>query len=196
MTVIKEYNSGTASWQPIVSGVQGPTGPTGPNGPNPGLQLIKTQTIGSGVSSVTVTDAFSSTYDNYQITVAGGATNGGDYGLNMRLGSTTTGYHYYGQYSNFANTFTNAINSAGGSEWGAVGITTTNNLMANIFVSSPFLTKATFFHCDYIYNNPSGGRANMAGYLNDSNSYTAFTLFINTSSMTGGTIRVYGYRNS
>lgn len=30
MTVLKEYNSGTGTWVPIVSGVQGPTGPTGP----------------------------------------------------------------------------------------------------------------------------------------------------------------------
>ena len=33
MTVIKQYNTGTSAWEPIVSGVQGPTGPTGPTGP-------------------------------------------------------------------------------------------------------------------------------------------------------------------
>lgn len=31
----------------------------------PGLQLVKTQTVGTGVSSVVVTDAFSADFDNY-----------------------------------------------------------------------------------------------------------------------------------
>ena len=38
-----------------------------------GLVLVKTQTIGTTVSSVEVTGAFSSTYDNYKIIVSGGA---------------------------------------------------------------------------------------------------------------------------
>ena len=37
-----------------------------------GLVLVKTQTVGSGVSSVTVTGAFSATFDNYLITDNGG----------------------------------------------------------------------------------------------------------------------------
>jgi hypothetical protein len=33
MTVLKQYNSGTSQWEPIVSGATGPTGPTGAAGP-------------------------------------------------------------------------------------------------------------------------------------------------------------------
>ena len=40
-----------------------------------GLFHIKTQTIGTAVSSVTVTGAFSSDFDNYLITVTGGTFN-------------------------------------------------------------------------------------------------------------------------
>ena len=41
---------------------------------NPGgLDLVKTQTIGSAVSTVTVSDVFSATYDNYLITINGGS---------------------------------------------------------------------------------------------------------------------------
>ena len=40
-----------------------------------GLFWIKSQTIGTGVSSVTVTGAFSSDFDNYLITVSGGSNN-------------------------------------------------------------------------------------------------------------------------
>ena len=37
---------------------------------NSGLVYVKSQTIGSAVSSVNVTSAFSSTYDNYVITLS------------------------------------------------------------------------------------------------------------------------------
>ena len=36
---------------------------------NSGLVLVKSQTIGTGVASVTISDAFSTTYDNYRITI-------------------------------------------------------------------------------------------------------------------------------
>ena len=47
-----------------------------------GLTLISSTTIGSAVSSVTVSNVFSSTYDNYLITVNGGAAST-DMNLNM-----------------------------------------------------------------------------------------------------------------
>lgn len=162
----------------------------------PGMVLVKTQTIGSNVASVTVTSAFSSEFDVYQITVFGGAMNSGDYGLNMYLGSTRSNYYYVGEYRNFANTVNNVINASNASEWGAVGIATTGTLQASILVSGPNLAKNTYFSDTYIYGHPSGGIAAMGGALLDNNQYTDFTLFIGASTMTGGTIRVYGYRNT
>lgn len=159
-----------------------------------GMWLVKSQTIGSGSGTVVVPSAFSSDYDAYQIVVSGGGTAGGDYGLNMRLGSTVSGYYFTGEYRNFPNTVNNVIAGNNASEWGAVGIATVNSLQANIFVTNPFLTRNTYFSAPYIYNNAGGGLANMGGFLADSNSYTAFTLFINASTFTGGTIRVYGFR--
>ncbi len=41
-------------------------------GTYPGLRLIKKQTIGSGVASVSVTDAYSATYEAYKIIITGG----------------------------------------------------------------------------------------------------------------------------
>jgi hypothetical protein len=40
--------------------------------PPGGLTLISTTTIGTTVSSITVSGAFSATYDNYKIVVSGG----------------------------------------------------------------------------------------------------------------------------
>jgi hypothetical protein len=63
-----------------------------PVGVAPGLVLISTTTIGTTVASVTVSGAFSATYDNYKIIVSGGvgSTN---ITLRLKLGSTTTGYY-------------------------------------------------------------------------------------------------------
>ena len=59
-------------------------------GVTPGLVLVKAQTIGSAVSSVEVTGAFSSTYDNYLITLEGGVAST-NVGLRLTLGATATG---------------------------------------------------------------------------------------------------------
>ena len=37
-----------------------------------GLWLVKSQTVGTGVSSVTVSNAFSADFDNYRIIYSGG----------------------------------------------------------------------------------------------------------------------------
>ena len=57
-----------------------------------GLTLISTTTIGTTVSSVTVSGAFSSTYDNYRINIVGGIASVGD-NCNLTLGATATGYY-------------------------------------------------------------------------------------------------------
>ena len=59
-----------------------------PTGNNSALVLISTTTITNGVTSVTVTSQFSSTYDNYKILISGGG--GGTAGVDLKLGATTT----------------------------------------------------------------------------------------------------------
>jgi len=120
-----------------------------------GLTFIKSQTIGSAVSSVTVTGAFSATYDNYLITINGGAGSG-----------WTASYYSTSNHSGYIN------------------------------LQNPFLSKNTTIDTTAI-----GGTgyfiAKYSGMLNDTNSYTAFTLTGGSAStMTGGEIRVYGYQNS
>ena len=62
-----------------------------------GLWLVKTQTVGTAVASVTVTDAFSSTYDNYRIIYTGGAASTSCVlSLQFGIGGTMTTTNYYG----------------------------------------------------------------------------------------------------
>ena len=161
---------------------------------NAGLVYVTQTTIGSGAASVTINNCFSATYNSYEIVITGGGTTSGDYGINMRLGSTTTGYYFVGEYRNYANTVNNVINGNNAGQWEATGIATTNTLAAKIFVHNPFLTKNSFYSATYVYNNTAGGIAQMGGYLNDSTSYTGCTFFMNASTFSGGTITIYGHR--
>ena len=161
-----------------------------------GLVLIKTQTIGTTVSSVTVTDAFSSTYDNYMITVTGGVASIDGGAIGLQLGATTTGYYAgYGRitYSSAAASNANDNNAA---QFVRSGRSSTNTLFANIYLHGPNLAKNTFYQAWDIEGATGSVGGYGAGFVNNSTQYTAFTLNASTGTWTGGTIRVYGYVNS
>ena len=161
-----------------------------------GLTLIKTQTIGSAVSSVAVTGVFSATYDNYKIIVNGGAGSG-DSNIGLTLGASATGYYSGGAIWQYPNTQTSAGDN-NATSWTRAATMTTNAISADITLLQPFAAARTSFNCWVMWNttttNNYGGL--QAGFHNVSTSYTDFTLTPASGTMTGGTIRVYGYRNS
>jgi hypothetical protein len=165
-----------------------------PNSPaqNPqGLELVKTQTIGSGVSSVQVTDAFSSTYDNYKIVVSGGASSQ-QTSIYMILGASTGTYYGVYLYAGYASgtpqgaTINNQPNFiyAGGADIAVLNV--------NIELQNPFLAKYT--NIQALTVNYSSIRGSAYGEHETASSYTSFTLAPYTGTLTGGTICVYGYR--
>jgi hypothetical protein len=162
--------------------------------PSGGLTLVKTQTIGSAVSSVTVTDAFSATYDNYLIIVSSGS---GSVNSNtqLTLGSTASGYYLGGYYLTTTSATLNGYNTSNTTFWSGTYYSTTAH-SGHINLQNPFLTKNTTFNSILIGASTSNYFANYTGYLNDTTSYTAFTLTAAGGTLTGGTIRVYGYQNS
>jgi len=159
-----------------------------------GLTLISATTIGTTVASVTVSGAFSATYDNYFINISGGIASG-TVGLKMTLGATATGYYAGGLYSLFASAAATATNQSNTAFW-TVGAGSANSLSATINLANPNLAKVTLFNTNFIAAI-TGGDFNIAGgFLNDSTAYTAFTITPSSGTLTGGTIRVYGYQNS
>jgi len=160
-----------------------------------GLTLVKSQVIGSAVASVTVTGAFSSTYDAYKIVISGGVGSA-NCSLLMTLGSTASNYYWINHLTTYS---TGADTSATGnntSSW-AVGGANTNTIYSNIELMGPNLAKNTIFQGGFGYSNSlTQAASSMSGILNDSTQYTAFTLTPNSGTLTGGTIRVYGYANS
>jgi hypothetical protein len=169
-----------AAWQPV--------------GVSPGLVLVKSQTIGTTVSSVAVTDAFSASYDNYFITINDGISSANGVFTFIFTGSTAS---YYATrvgliYSGASSSFGSDNNA---SSLTAVGVSQTSGLYAAINVSNPFLAKPAYGTFSY------QGIANDTGVLGFwnhrvSTSYTGFTIAPSAGTITGGTIRVYGYANS
>ena len=157
-------------------------------GAYPGLRLVKKQTIGSGVPSVTVTGAFSATYENYKIIICGG------------LGSLAAAVNFQ-----FSGSATNYSNNLIFNTWGTLAITAiapattsfyyaaymnTGTLDANIDVNSPFLAKPSTLFNSW-KTTSEGGTATC--YHSTATSYTGFVLTPTSGTMTGGTIYVYGY---
>jgi hypothetical protein len=165
-----------------------------------GLTLIKSETIGSAVSSVQVTGAFSATYDNYKIILSGtiGSTSSN---ITMILGASTSNYET-SQISadTRSSTLTNVHSGASQTSWriatngfhGAGAPAYTN--IANLDIYAPFATGTTYY-AGWTQNFGSTGyQIWSSGYQSTAASYTSFTISPSTGTITGGTIKVYGYQ--
>jgi hypothetical protein len=163
-------------------------------GPIPGgLALVKTQTIGTAVASVTVTGAFSSTYDNYFITVNGGVGSTVQ-GMTFQLGSTTTGYYRGNTGIIYSSGAVNANNQNNAASY-TCGLSTANQNNLSLFVFDPNTAKRTTFAEFGLDARTNGASGFSAGFEDSTTQHTAFTLAVG-GTMTGGEIRVYGYANS
>jgi len=158
-----------------------------------GLDLVKTQTVGTAVSSVAVSDTFSSTYDNYKIIYEGGVSSDLN-DFKIVLGATVSGYYSNMVYSYFNATTPTVINSSNVASFLYVGGATTTNAHLEFDLFNPFATKVTVLtNATWLQATATGGIGRTNGFLNNSTSYTGFTISLATGTITGGTISVYGY---
>jgi hypothetical protein len=162
-------------------------------GAYPGLRLIKTQTVGTGVSSVSVSSAFSATYQNYKILYSNGVASG-TIDLLLSLNGITTGYWSSLIYSGFNSVGIAAAKAENAGNFSWTGCATTANTLVEIEIQNPFLAKTKMMNATYnTMNVPTGNIGRTHGFINSTTSATAFTLTTNTGTITGGTIYVYGY---
>lgn len=162
---------------------------------NSGLVYVTSATVGSGVSSVTVSSAFNSTYDNYKIIISSGVGSTAGALLNMTLGSTATGYYWGGYVAIWSGTpALQILSGSNTASWSRVAIANTNSLNGEIELFCPNLAKRTIYNARYVQNNVDGNAVGTGGFLDDATQYTAFTLTAASGTITGGTITVYGYR--
>ena len=156
-----------------------------------GMSLIKSQTIGTTVASVTVTDAFSATYDAYKVILSGGLSSVSDVVLRFQLGASTTEYYFSTTGTTFAGgANTGSQNNA--THWAFGYGRGSNGLAADLELVNPYLAKYTFANG----SRSSSSVGNLTvGYHGVATSYADFTITPTTGTLTGGIIRVYGYNN-
>jgi hypothetical protein len=157
---------------------------------NSGLVYVTSATIGTGVGSVVVSNAFSSTYDNYKIIVNGGIGSSSQ-AIQLKLGSSTASYYQYLAYWSYVGGVPSAAGVNNQSQWDYVGESSANSNVVNIDVINPNLAKFSYF--GGAYTGTVAGT--VGGYHGVATAYTSFTLSTG-GTMTGGTITVYGYRKA
>ena len=115
--------------------------------------------------------------------------------INLKLGSTTTGY--YAGYSrvNYSGASAALASDNNASAFSRFGSASTDTLFANCDLSNPYATKRTIINGFNAFQNSSISGGAFGGFLDDATSYTSFTVVISSGTATGGTIAVYGYNN-
>jgi len=157
-----------------------------------GLVPILTQTIGSAVSSVVVSNAFSATYDAYKIIISNGVSSA-DGVLKLSLTGGTSVYSYSVPKTTYLSTnLAAAIGGPTETSWVVAGSSTTSRLSMNVDLLDPFLAKFTTYSGGYVSSIEAGAGG---GIHKEATSFTGFTITQSTGTITGGTIRVYGYKN-
>jgi hypothetical protein len=154
-----------------------------------GLTLVKTQTIGTAVSSVTVTNAFSATYDAYRVIVDGGVASG-VLNISLKLGASTTGYYSGGTEGTYAGAIS-ALANNNAAAWNTMGTATTGYISCDFQLVGVAAARFTRFQA---MMNSTSSSVQIAGIHQVATAYTDFTLTPG-GTLTGGTIRVYGYKN-
>ena len=159
-----------------------------------GLTLISSTTIGSAVSSIAITGAFSATYDNYRILVSVNSAST-DGGLGVQLGATTTGYYRFAVFGDFGNTTVTGINSSNTANYLSGASYGSDGGHGIIDILNPFASNQTGFTSFTTRYNTSGIALFSGGYVNNTTSYTDVTFLASAGNVTGGTIKIYGYNN-
>lgn len=191
---------------PALSGT--PTAPTAGAGTNTtqlattafanqagGLVLISNTAVGSGVSNITISGCFSSTYDTYKIIYTGGTMSAAGIQVSLRLGGTTAGYSTNLVYQVWnSGTVLGATNNGtawnwiGGEKRGVSG----GPCVVGFELTNPFVSTYTMMNSNMYGGDTTGGTT--VGRLDNLSSYTSFFLSPDAGTFSGGNVYVYGYR--
>ena len=166
---------------------------------SPGLVLVKTQAVGTGVSSVTVNNAFNANYENYKVILSGGQSSAAvDINLQLTAGGTPSTTLYYGVlvYASLSTGIVSGATNSNTSVWswagGGAGATDGAASM-DVDLLNPFDAKRTRLHnAQVLYSTVYG---TYTGLHDVGTSYDGIKIIPSSGTLTGGTIRVYGYRN-
>ena len=158
-----------------------------------GLWLVKTQTIGAGVTSIPVTDAFTADYQTYRIVIENESTSGGASHLFQFTGITTSSYFSGGSYGSWGGATQTGFGNAAATSWtiSANAVAATGTMMT-IDVTNPNIARRKY---GFVTSQAGNGHLTFNQYCTSTSTATGFTISKSGDTMTGGTIRVYGLKN-
>jgi hypothetical protein len=151
-----------------------------------------TVTIGTNNTSITVSGAFSSTYQSYRIFIDNESTNGTASHLLQLSGITTSVYFSggsFGAWAAGAQTGFGAAASANFTLSANVGVST--ETVMTIDITNPNIARRKFANN---FAQAANGHSTFNHYCTSTSTATGFVLSKSGDTMTGGIIRVYGYR--
>lgn len=161
-----------------------------------GMVLLNTTSF-SGVSSQSINDVFSATYENYRIHFANLTnTSSGDIRLRWRVSgadNTTTNYRYAGIQNGTDSTSTGI--GATGQTSIRIGYFTTGrrNFLTGIDVLTPFASNMTgTFNSAFDESSPNAFSTITTSVFAADTSFTGFTIFPASGNISGS-VSVYGY---
>jgi len=161
---------------------------------NSGLVYVMSQTIGTGVGTVIVPNAFNATYDAYRIVVTGGTGTTAGNSLALQLTGVTTGYYAAIIFTYYTPAGVTVATVNNGSSWEFAGSYGTDGIVLACDIINPYAAKPTFLAGATYANHLAGG---VQGKQTSNTSFTGFTLITQGGgTLTGGTITVYGYRKA
>jgi hypothetical protein len=156
-----------------------------------GLVKITDQAF-SGVSTISVNNCFSSTYDVYDVFISAiHATTSVSTSIQLRASGTNAATNY-SRYAYYGGVTSGNINQTAQTNIALIGLTSTERSFVRITLSNVFATLSTQIHAVMF---DSQGYGWMLGAVHSTaSSYDGFT-FATSTGNANGNIRVYGYRN-
>ena len=162
--------------------------------------LVSSTAVGSSLSTVDITNVFNSTFDNYKIIYSNYTSSAANAGVRMRLRTGTvdssSNYYWAGWFVRYTSTSSGFDRSGGASTFFDMGSCDVTASALSFELYSPNLSAFTL-----LSTQPTAASSidqyiiQRAGVFRTTTQFTGFQLFANVGTLSGGTIRVYGYNN-
>lgn len=185
-SVLVANGSGTTTYSPRAVGLWKIVPSSATNGT---VAADGSVSVGTAVTSVTLNGVFSADFNNYKVIYAGGTCSTAT-AIQMRLGASAASYYSALSYIVYSTSAEVNVSLANTADFEYVGEANGQFNRIDIDVCDPFNAKFTSVSGLYVGNDVSGF---CGGIHRVAASYTSFLIRVNTGTITGGTIEVYGY---
>jgi len=150
-------------------------------------------TIGTGNTSVTVANAFSSDYQAYRVMIEVNDTNGTASNTLQLSGITGSNYFTGGSFGSWGTAAQTGYGPAAMTSWiASANVLNGTNTQIIWEIVNPNIARRKH---GTIFAQAGNGHMTMNVLCSSTSTATGFVLAKAGDTMTGGTIRVYGYRN-